>query len=249
MSAAGLLALLPSVSALPDTFDLLGEGGVLLDLGLLLLAAWVMLGLFGAACLYLAWRMARADRVARGLSYVLLGGLGGSILIGDQHSTDLILVMLACFAAVAVLAAVPRVNEFFAGADAPDSDQPTPIVIARTLVAVWAGCAIILGAVFLPLGGLGDKFVVIGLLLIGLGAGAWYLNGRLVAGDPIARSIVTAGAAGYLIILLVLGERSPGLILPLALVAGVLWNLWIPAAAQRHFGVDVARSGLTREAG
>src|SRR4051812_45972498 len=71
MAAAGGLTLWPVIRVLPDIVTLVGAGGFETDLGLLLLTVWVVLGLFGSACLLLAWRLAHADRVARGLAYVL----------------------------------------------------------------------------------------------------------------------------------------------------------------------------------
>ena len=91
MALAGVLTLLPVLRALPSTFDLLQFSII----GLYVLDVLLVLGFFGVACLILSWRLAHGDRVARGLTYVLLGGLGGSILFGETHGTSLILVMLA----------------------------------------------------------------------------------------------------------------------------------------------------------
>jgi hypothetical protein len=179
--------------------------------------------------------MAHADRVARGLSYVLLSGIAVSILFGEDHDTELVLAMLACIASVAVLAFSPRVNQFFLDEGAPDHGQPGPIVIARTLLAIWTGCALLLGAAFLPLGDIGGKWVIVGFVLLGLGAGAWRLNGRIAGGDPTARGLVTVGAILYGAALLILGDHSSGLLLPLALAVGIVWNLWYPEESKRHF--------------
>ena len=176
-----------------------------------------------------------ADRVARGLTYVLLGGLAGSILIGNEHTTGLTLVVVACVIAIAVLALAPGVQQFFAGAGAPQGGQPVGLVVARTLVSTWASCIGVVGLMLLPLGGLGGKFVTVGLLFIVIAGVAFYLNGYLADGDLTARRIVSAGAGVYLVLLLVLGQRSPGLILPLALIVGVVWNLWAPLEVQDYF--------------
>jgi hypothetical protein len=236
MALAGGFTLWPTARILPDIVDLLGAGDGFRELGLLLLTVWVVLALFGAGLLLLAWRLAHADRVARGLTYVLCGGLGGAILVGDDQSTELILVMLACFAAVTILLLAPNVQAFFAGQGAPQGEQPVPVVIARTLLVVWAICATLVGAMFLPLGGLGQRFVVVGVILIVLGLAAFYLSGRLAAGEPQARLIVTAGVVIYAVLLLVVERRDPGLLLPLALAGGIGWNLWMPPEARSHFG-------------
>ena len=101
MAAAGGLLLVQAVLVLPDLFELLGMGSLGVQFGLLLLAVWAMLALFGGGAIYLAWRLGHGDRVARGLAYVVLGGLAGSLLVGDDHGTALVLVMLACTAALA----------------------------------------------------------------------------------------------------------------------------------------------------
>src|SRR5581483_48045 len=151
MAIAGALVMWPVLDALPDTIRLFGDGALGRDLGLLLLLVWTMMGAFAAACVVLAWRLLHADRVARGLTYVLAGGLGLSILLGNEKGTQLDLVMVACFGIVAVLAFAPRVQAFFTGPNARQYDQPTSVVIARTLVAVWASAILLIGLVFLPL--------------------------------------------------------------------------------------------------
>ena len=242
MAAAGLLTLWPAIRILPDIVRAIGAGGFARTFGLLLLTFWVLLALFGLALVYLSWRLAHADRVARGLSYILLGGLAAAILIGREHPGSLVVVMLVCLASLAILAGAPAVRAFFAAADAPDGAQPTSVVIARTLIAVWSGVLIAIGAMFLPLGDLGDRFVPIGLLLIALGAGAWYVSGRIATGDPTARLIISAGAAVYLVLVLVLGERDASTIVPLAMAGGIVWNLWIPQESQRYFESAAAGS-------
>jgi hypothetical protein len=236
MATAGVLTLWPTLRILPSIFDLLGLGGFGRDFGLLLLTVWVVLAAFGSACLLLAWRLAHADRVARGLTYVLLGGLVGSILLGNVHNVQLTLVWIASLAAIAILALSPSTNAFFAGAGARQSDQPVPIVVARTLLAVWACCICLVGLMFLPLGGLGGKYVVVGVVFLLIGGGSFALSGGLARADPTARLIASVGAAVYLVLLLVLGRADPGLLLPLSLVIGMTFNLWIPAEAQAFFG-------------
>jgi hypothetical protein len=236
MAFAGVLVLWPTLKALPDVFNLLGSGnGLGFQFGLLLFTVWIVLALFGTSLLVLAWRLGHADRVARGLSYCLCGSIGAAILLGDQQGTQLVLVMLACFGAIAVLALVPRVQQFYAGGQAPQGDQPTSVVIARTLVAVWASCMTLVGAMFLPLGGLGSKFVLVGLVMLALGIGAFYANKRVGRGDQAARKVVTVGAALYALLTLIVGRSDPGLLIPLGIAVGIVWNLWRPEDARRYF--------------
>lgn len=235
MTIAALLTLVPAIRIVPDIVELLGLSGFARQIGLLLLTVWAMLALVGVALIFLAWKMVHGDRVARGLSYVLLGGLGGAILIGDEQSTELVLGMLACFGALAVLALAPSLREFFGGAGLTAGEQPAAVVQARMLVAIWAATMIFVGVMFLSLDDLDGKFLPIGVLLVLLGAATWYLNGRLARGDPTARSLITVAAGAYLVLLLILGEGHPGLILPLALAAGAVVNLWAGSEAQQHF--------------
>jgi hypothetical protein len=239
MAFAGVLVLWPVLAALPETLELLGQGGLAFQIGLLVLTLWVVLGLFGAALLVLAWRLAHADRVARALTYVLCATLGLSILFGDEQSGQLTLVMLACFGTLAALGLAPNVRGFFTGGDAPQSGQPVALVVARTLVAVWAACITLVGATFLPLGGLGAKFVLVGIAMLALGIGAFYLNGRLAERDRRARVIISWGALLYGVLTLIIGRRDPGMLIPLGIVVGVTWNLWLPREAKVHFGDPV----------
>jgi hypothetical protein len=240
MGFAGLLILWPVLKSLPDLFKLLGSSGFVLDLAALLIIMWLLLGFFGATCLVLAWRLAHADRVARGISYILLGAIALSLLLGNVHDTQLTLVLLACCAAIGVLWLSPNVGAFFAGAGAPDGDQPVPVVVARTLIAVWGGCVLLEGLLFLPLGSLGGAYLPVGLVLVAIGGGAFLVNRRLADGDDTARRIASGGAALNLILLIILGRSDPGVLIPLALVAGVVWNLWYPLESRRFFVAEVA---------
>jgi hypothetical protein len=87
----------------------------------------------------------------------------------------------------------------------------------------------------LPLAGAGAKYFLIGAIFIVLAIAAFRLSRRLAEGDATTRKIVTGGAGAYLFLLLILGRRDPGMLVPLGLVAGTVWNLWVPPEAQRHF--------------
>lgn len=247
MGMAGLLTLWPVIKSLPDTIKLFGYGGYGRALGVLFLCVWIELAFFGIACLLLAWRMAHADRVARGLSYVLLGGIAAATLFGNVHDAALILVMLASLAATAVLWFAPGVRAFFAGAEAPQAGQPAPVMIGRTLIAVWGACALLNGLMFLALGDLGSSYVPVGIVLIGAGIGAFAVNRQIAQANELGRRIASGGAALYLVALLIVGRRDPGLLIPLALAAGVVWNLWAPTEAQRFFAHPASSKRDQRE--
>ena len=107
MALAGVLMLIPALRVIPDMLDLLTSGdGLGRSLGLLLATVWIVLAFFGGSCLFLAWRLTQSDRVARGLSYVLLGSLALSLLFSSD-ATGLTVVALLSAAAGLVLAFSP----------------------------------------------------------------------------------------------------------------------------------------------
>jgi hypothetical protein len=162
-----------------------------------------------------------------------------ALLFSKARTTDLTFVMLLSAGAGLVLAFAPGSRAHFSGGY--QGEHPEGVVIARTLVAVWAGLVALVGLLFLPLGSLGAKFVVVGLALLAMCAAAFYLNRRLATGDPMARIAISAGGALYLVLLLILGDRSAGLLLPLAMVVGIAAFLWIPADVQRFFAAGSNR--------
>lgn len=241
---AGALVLWPAIDILPDLLGGLDDGEFIRDIALLFLSVWIVLTAFGLGCLVLSWRLAHADRVARGLTYVLAGALGASILIGDDHGTQLILTMVACFASIAVLAWSPRVRDYFTGPNARQYDQPTPVVTARTLVVLWSSALVLVGAMFVPLSAIGDKYVVTGALLLVLGIAGFVLNKRLADGDPLARLLISAGAVVYTVLLFVVDRRDPGLILPLSISLGTLYFLWLPDESKAFFAAGAEQRPL-----
>ena len=234
MAVAGLFTLWPVLDILPDMLDLLTSSeSFSRSLGLLALALWLVLAFVVAACFLLAWRIAHADRLARGLTYVVLGGFAASVLIGNVHTTGMTIAMLASAAAVAVLALAPGPRAFFAAGE--QGGHPEGLVVARTLLTAWSAILIVVGLLFLPIGSLADRYVVVGVLFILLGGAAILLNRRLAEGDPLARIAVSASAVVYLVLLFVLEERNASLLLPLAMAVGIAVYLWLPADVQRYF--------------
>jgi hypothetical protein len=236
LAAGGLLLVIEALRLVPSIFDLLRFGSLGRALGLLLLDLVGFVGAFGVAGMLLAWRLALADRVARGLTYVVAGGTAAAILLGNEHSTAYVLVMLANLAAVAILALTPRVDAFFA--QSPEGDQPTGVVVARTLLVAWAFCAGLTGLSFLPAGALGARFVLVGLLLIALAAGAFWLNAGVGRGEPAARNVATLGAGAATFLTLIAGHSNTGTLLPIALAVGLITSLWAPADCREFFIAD-----------
>jgi len=241
MALSGLLLLWPGLSLLSDGFPLLGDGsfglavGLLaIDLGALILALATALGL-------LAWRLSHGDRVARGMSYILLGAIVFAVIVGGSHPTGLIIVMLLSVACLIVLAAAPNVRQFFTGAAAPDGGQPVSITIARTLLTWFAVAAIFLGVTFLPMGILGGQMVFAGIIFLAVGVGVFLLSSRLARGEPTARLIATILMAVYALLALVGGGRNTGTLLDLGIAAGIVCLLWLPQDAKDFFAQPPAQ--------
>ena len=235
MALSGLLLLWPSLALLGDGFPILGDGSSGLALGLLAIDIGVIILAFAAVLLLLAWRLSHGDRVARGLSYVMLGAIAFAVLVGGDHSVGLIIVMLLSLACIAVLALVPAVKQFFTGPDAPHGDESMSVTMVRTLLTWFAGSAIFLGVTFLPMGAIGAQMVVAGLVFIAVGVGVFMLSSRLARGQSTARLITTGLTGAYALLALIGGGRNTATLLDLAIAAGVVCLLWLPEDARRHF--------------
>lgn len=232
MSIAGVLLLWPALQVLPDAFREFGAGPLGRALGLLALDLALVILALGVGLLILAWRLTQADRVARGLSYIVLGGYSFAVLVGDDHSAGLIVTMLLCLAAIGILAAAPNVREYF---NRTTNTGPTSVTIVRTLFAAFAFLMLLFGISYLPAGALGGQYVIVGLLLLGIGAAMFTLNRRLADGSASARVAATVLMAGYALLVLIAGGRATATLLGLAFAAAVIGMLWIPEDAQRHF--------------
>lgn len=244
MALAGAFLLVVILPTIPDIFRFLGGGSYGRLLGDILALVFLLLGAIATAFLLLAWRMVHADRVARGLSYVLLASFAGALLLSDDHSTWLILTLLACLGAIAVLAWSPNVRTYFVE-HGKDAGQPTPVVVARTLVAWWGAAVLLVGVLFLPLAAVSDKYVVAGLLFIVVAVAAFLLNGRLAAGDPVARQVITAIPIVLMVACFIFGSRSIAVVEPLAISIGVACFLWVPASSRELF--DAAAAAYQRD--
>jgi hypothetical protein len=244
MAIAGAFLLWPVIDLLHAGFGIIGEGTFGRDFGLLLVISGAILLFFSVSAFVLAWRMAHADRVARALSYVLLGGLGASILFGTGKDWQLVLVMLASIGAVVVLALAPRVRAFFTGPNAMQYDRPSSIVTVQALLYAWAGLIGLNGVIYLLLSDLASKFVVVGVFFLVLAAAACHLGRQLSAGAPLVRLLVTVGGLVYGVLLLVAGQGSIGLLVPLSGVVGAVAFLWLPQDARTFFAEGALRYPL-----
>jgi hypothetical protein len=237
MALSGLLLLWPGLSLLSDGFPLLGDGSIGLAIGLLAIDIGALILALAAAFGLLAWRLSHGDRVARGMSYILLGAIVFAVIVGGSHPTGLIIVMLLSVACLIVLAAAPSVRQFFTGAGAADAGQPVSVTIARTLLTWFAVVAIFLGVTFLPMGILGGQMVFAGIIFLAVGVGVFVLSSRLAGGEPTARLIVTILMAVYALLALIGGGRNTATLLDLGIAAGIVCLLWLPQDAKDFFAV------------
>lgn len=244
MAVAGLLLLWPALQILPPSFQVLGLGGLATALGLLALELGIVILALGVSLLILAVRLTRADRVARGLSYILLGAFSLAVLFGNDHYIGLVIVMLLCLACLAILAGVPRVRMFFTGPEAPHAGEGVSVTVARTLLAAFACLCILLGVAFIPAGDLGGQWVLAGIMLIAIGVTVFVLNSHLARGEPAARLITTGLLVVYAILELITSGRDPASLLPLAMAAGIAGLLWLPPDAQQHFSQPRTAAGM-----
>jgi hypothetical protein len=242
MALSGLLLLWPGLSLLSDGFPLLGDGSFGLAIGLLAVDVGALVLALAAALGLLAWRLSHGDRVARGMSYILLGSIVFAVIVGGSHPTGLVIVMLFSVAALIVLAAAPNVRQFFTGAAAPDAGQPVSVTMARTLLTWFAVVAIFLGVTFLPMGVLGAQMVFAGVIFLAAGIGVFLLSSRLARGEPTARLITTILMAAYALLALVGGGRNTGTLLDLGIAAGIVCLLWLPQDARAFFAQPPAQA-------
>lgn len=249
MALAGALLLWPVVLFLQAASNLIGAGSPWFAIGLLLLDGALLFGAVGAGLVILAWRLTKADRVARGLSYILLGDLACTVLLGGDFPAGLVVTMLLSLASLAVLGFAPAVRQFFTGPAAPHASQGISVTIARTLITWFAVAFVIVGITFLPMGVLGAKMVIAGIVFVGVGVGVQVLSARLAAGDANARQI-TSGLMGlYVILALIAAGRGPSGLMGVVIAVAVVALLWLPQDAQRHFGRQPQAWGQTGASG
>ncbi len=234
MALAGAFLLVVVLIALPDLFRMLILGQFGRWIGIALLMVCVALVAIAAPCFWLAWRIAHADRVARGLSYVLLGSLAGALLIANDHGIWLTISLIACLGAIGVLAASPNVRAYFLERGS-DGAEPTPVVIARLLVLWWAALVGALGVLSLGLIDADAKIALAGLIYIAAAAVAFVFNKRLLAGDPLARVVVAALPLGLVVAGIVFGSRSLAVVEPIAVSIGLACFLWLPPSSREYF--------------
>lgn len=233
MGLAGVILLVMTLLLVPPAFEVLTAGGDFWIFGLALLSGLILVGGVAVGMVLLAWRLTTGDRVARGLAYVLLGAVVAAVLVGRDLRFPLVLVLLGSLASAALLAFSPPVNEYFR-ASTRHGDAAVSVVIARTLILWWGFAVIVIGASLLPLAGLDGGSALLGLLLVGLGVGAFVVSAAIARGEARARIAVTVAAAVYAVLPFINGQWRSAIV-PLTFAIGLVTFLWVPPDAKAHF--------------
>lgn len=241
------LAIWVLVEVVPEMAGLANWLGFRLMLFVLL--PYLLILLLGVGLVAIAWLMWRRSRIARGLAYMLLAAtLVSTLVLSNESSSGVIsesvlgsgvalTVVLFTVAAAAILAISPAVREHFTGADAPASDQPTSVTVARVLLIMVASTyAVVAVLYFLVVDLLPTDGIVVGVVsgvIAGVGA---VVASRLAAPDRVARLAITVVAGAALVLVLVVGESVQASIIPACVMVAIPFALWIPPDARLFFG-------------
>lgn len=237
LGGAGALLLFQVLRAFPPLFDLLNYGNFGQALALLLIVLLGIVGFFGVACLAIAILLYRADRAGRGLAYVLCGSIAFGIIGGKDHSTGFMLAMFAALGVIAVLALSSSIEDWFCGPFAPQREEPSSIVVARTLAATVVGCAAALGLLLLLASSAKSSYAFSGLVALGTSIAAFCIRTRVTTGDPSARTALSYLLGGCALALLI-ADTGTGMLILAGLSAGAVGFLWLPKESQDHFATE-----------
>jgi hypothetical protein len=239
MVAAAAFCFYIGLRPLSATLQLLTSSEFGFQFGLIALTILVLFNLFGVALLYLARGLWRADKVARGLTFVLLGSVALTLLLERYKTTGMKWAIGISLVALAVLAFAPSLTRYFR--EGPDSALPTSIAIAVTLIKAWSGVVGIVGLSLLPEGTQIGKLFGIGVVMVALGAAGWWTAQAVLAHSQAGRLAATVGTGIYLILLVIAGRDYASVIAPFAVGLGILAFLWLPGESNAWFGTPPLR--------
>lgn len=234
-AACGAYFVWIALEALSPTLELLTNGLFGLRFALVLLLLLLLVGALGVGLLAIALMLYRASRVGRGLAYVVAGMVVTSVLFGGDPSNGAVVAMFLSIGAAAILGLAPAVRAVFTGPGAPDTDQPTSIVVARVCVILWVAFAVVLALVYPLLGTLESEYLVYALALGGVAAGGFLLYRRLATPDRQARLILTVVSAIGIAAQLAAQDVADAS-LGIGLLAAVPLILWFAPDARAFYG-------------
>lgn len=238
LAAAGAYLLVLALQALPDLFDLLGEGEFARPFAALFLMIFLVIGGYGAALGAIGLLVWRGDRAARLLAYVACAPIAVAGLFGDASEGAYWLVGLAAVGVIAVLAAVPDVRAWFTGPFAAQRAEPPSVVAARALLG-WTAYLSATGALvyLIVVTVLSDEipsFLLYAASATLLAVGFF----RLPTGEPVVRILASAGAGLALLATVVSGDTSVSALAIAGPAVAAVVVLWAVEDASRHFGTE-----------
>jgi Double zinc ribbon len=222
-----VLRVLPDVA---DSFDFSPRFGLAVLILLLM-----VLGL-GLGLIAISWMLFRADRVGRGLAYVTAGIVVLSVLFAEVRTGAQTGAAVGSSIAAVILAFSPGVRDFFTGPGARHRDEVTSMVVVRVMLLVVAALCAPASVVYFLIGDVDSSFVAAGVVLLLVAAGAWFAHQRFAQPDRATRVVTSAAAALILVLILALGQRDLGLLLPVAITTLIPGLLWLAPDARKFFG-------------
>jgi hypothetical protein len=243
LGVLGGYTLYQGLRPLPDVLDAASteSGRIVVAVVILLL----LVAAFGAACLAIAYLLARADRVGRGLAYAMALALGISALLennseggfsSDDSSTWQIVIVLGSIAAAALLGLPAASRQFFTGPTSRDHNRPVSVVVVQVLITCIGSLVALSGALYLLIGSYKHSYYAIGLGLLAL-AGGYAVGYQLLRNRDPRAPIVTTAVAGIAILLqLVAGSDITGFVLGVGPQVMIVVLLWASRDAVTFFG-------------
>ncbi len=233
-TAAGLYLLVPNLLNLPEELDLLTVGRW--QDNLIFLVLLVLELLFGAACLYLAIRLVRADQVGRLMTVAAAGSLLLGLLVANSGSNTTAVAIVGAFAVVVILTMIEGVTAHFTGRHSAQPPGPASVVAAHRLLVVLGAVLFLTGVAFTLLGSSEVNFIMpVGIVLLLVGVEAEIHAPSVRAGGDTARKWVTGSMAVCVAALIFLNLPVTAIYLLVGLAGAIMALLWIPEESRRHF--------------
>lgn len=232
----GAYLLFVTLKAAPEFFRLFTYSGPFFRLALLFFWFWLVIVAVGAAFLAIAWLIHRGDRVGRGLAMFVAAEWTLAVLFAESPQRSDVLVMIGVLAATTVLFVTPGATTFFENRDSVLVASPTSVVVVRVMVAVVAFFLGISGLLYLVADAFESGLSVVGVVFLVACPAAWIAGQQLSSANQTARIALSVVGGALCILGLIFGERTVGMLQPLAIVAMIPLGLWLPPDARRFFG-------------
>lgn len=228
--------LIHALNALPDALKLIGSSFLGFRIGLAFALLIALVGAMGAGMLWIAWRLYRLDRIARGLAFVVAGTIVASVLFAGDGGGGNTAALLGSLVGAAILQFSPAVKVLFTGDLAGQSAVPTSVIVSRVTLTVCGLFALVVAVTYFLLATFEGRYWIVGVLIVAACVAGHLYSARLMSADRAARQNISVGITGVVLLVLILGKFSTGLFLPVGLGVGAVACLWLPNDARRFFG-------------